>query len=775
MAKSMLVLFNKGVRDESEGLVLFSLASMFELLESFVQTHNSCAPLVYKTLIFLLIESHSNKLTREFILVNLMDALRKMPYAPIDILIIPFVKQISLYGFDNYDVEFAILLSRHQNLSIAHGGFDLLDLCGKICLRDATFGKAASYAFIYLIDRFVESSKKVLAYTLDFTNAAVTTLQEDEIPRDLKLSIIAILTNIVQLKHESLNQCLAERFEMARITRPLFDLCRTTRQKQLREGKAAPAIEESPELDETMLAIHSAMVESARPVDCWEDLFSRCGAPCDVTIPFESLQHVLRSAFPGLEMTLQTLPNSRLELLWRNLDPDCTGCVEVNAFLTFMSIFAKRQTAVLSRIQPSAQAIERIKVSEDMKAKSPALTAGKPGFRRFDPKNSSKKSSKQDELSLSVDHQILTCKKRLKKGFTMLDAHSRYVLSKLDLLNALKDPSCGFHQLIAGCPCSRILLKTNIVDELRRLRTRNAGYITQVELIDFVVFHVKAERIKEKRKSHIMDEADVGIEPAKLKVQRDIRTAKKRFETKALAEQKEEERLKLKSRERRRKMRKLFAKIKETRWTTLTSGSSLEAGPHHRKLPCEMATLREYLQAFQSYVNVLEGAFIKYTKAVIPRGISFDEIDDGQTAMSLAGWLRLSRFFHLVPMLFDQSQASSYYYRALAYATSSRKMQFKEFFIALSLIAHTSPRFRYHDEASTRIQALMDFMRTALRQQICGKDHSLLDGKNLINQWRRLKDVPCYVKTVQGNVVTAKGVTEDKAESIRYVTLNGKH
>ena len=767
LSKSMLVLFNKGVRDENERLVLFALASLFELLDVFVQTHNACAPLLYKTLIFLLIESHSNKLTREFILVNLMVALRKMPYAPVDILIVPFVKQISLYGFDNYDIDFAILLSRHQNLSLSNGGFALFDLCGKICLRDATFGRSSSYAFIYLIDRFVETSPKVHKYTLEFSSAAVATLLSEDAPRDLKMSIVAILTNIVQLKHESLNQTLAAGFESARITRPLFDLCVDTKNQQLLSRSSWPEIDENPDLDDIVLRINSAIVKSARPLDCWPELFSQCGVSCNTTLIFEALQHVLRSPFPGLELALQELENSRLELLWRTLDPDCVGQVAVNSFFTFMSIYAKRQVSILSKIEPSPQAVERKKAAEHLKAKSPPKAPSKSRFRRFDASRSKQKSLEEEELSMSIDHRIITCKKKLSKGFAMLDEHNRYILSKLDLLAALKDSASPFHRLIISCPCSKILLKAEIVDELRRLRTRDAGYITQVELVEFVVFHVKAERIKEKRKGRGLDDGNAGVGPAKLKVQRDIRTAKSRFEAKAREAEQEEERRKLKSRERRRRMRRLFEKIKGKRWVTLTSGSSLDKAAQHRNLPCAVHLLKEYLEAFQSYVHVLQGVFIKYTKAVIPNGSSFDEIDDGQTAMALAGWLRLARFFQLLPGLFNQHEASSFYHRALAYGSSSRKMQIREFFIALSLIAHSCPRFRYHEEACGRIRGVVDFLRTSLQRQVCVSDEFGVEGRYLAFQWSQLQEVPCYKKSVPESFVTTQNLSQDKAAAIR--------
>lgn len=70
VAEKILLMFKRGCRDKHSILRMASLAQVFRLLDQFSVERNAYAPLAYKTLIFSLIENHSNLSVREFILIN---------------------------------------------------------------------------------------------------------------------------------------------------------------------------------------------------------------------------------------------------------------------------------------------------------------------------------------------------------------------------------------------------------------------------------------------------------------------------------------------------------------------------------------------------------------------------------------------------------------------------------------------------------------------------------------------------------------------------------
>lgn len=81
-AEQIIDALKRGARDPSLQLQISSVASLFHLLDCTVNDpfnpRNPHAPRVYKTIIFLFIENHSNEHVREFIVTNLANALE--PY-----------------------------------------------------------------------------------------------------------------------------------------------------------------------------------------------------------------------------------------------------------------------------------------------------------------------------------------------------------------------------------------------------------------------------------------------------------------------------------------------------------------------------------------------------------------------------------------------------------------------------------------------------------------------------------------------------------------------
>jgi len=204
--KAILVAINKGIRETDDlSLRLFSVAVLFHLMEKFADQHRTYAPHVYKTIIFALIEFHALEPMRDFIVANLSAALTSLPFAPVGVLVVPLVKQISLHGFTNLDLDFMKLLSHHQTLDVKDA-MRLMDMCAKVALNDTIFSRAATEPLLCLIKRF-SLNKSVVRFLSKVAQSAVYLLDEtkDQIHRAIVLDVI---TQIVGLKITPLNQVI---------------------------------------------------------------------------------------------------------------------------------------------------------------------------------------------------------------------------------------------------------------------------------------------------------------------------------------------------------------------------------------------------------------------------------------------------------------------------------------------------------------------------------------------------------------------------------------
>ena len=186
----------RGARDTALGLQIASIANLFHLLETTVNDpinpRNKHAPRVYKTLIFLIIENHSNEIVREFLVTNLSTSLEplkelqynidgtlnKMVQIPVGVLIDPLVKQASTHGYNNHDFELFAVLARHQRLSIDQC-MPLADLLGKISLNDPLFGRSASKPLQILLRRFGDQVR-MHEYVERFAKVSLSTFMHVE-------------------------------------------------------------------------------------------------------------------------------------------------------------------------------------------------------------------------------------------------------------------------------------------------------------------------------------------------------------------------------------------------------------------------------------------------------------------------------------------------------------------------------------------------------------------------------------------------------------------
>ena len=112
----LLGLLKKGARDSNLSVQITSLTSLFLLLDYFANSNVSYAPYVYKTLIFSLIENHQNEVVRDYIMINLGNALETMTQVPVGVMVEPVVKQVALKGYSTSDFPTFLTLSKHPRL-----------------------------------------------------------------------------------------------------------------------------------------------------------------------------------------------------------------------------------------------------------------------------------------------------------------------------------------------------------------------------------------------------------------------------------------------------------------------------------------------------------------------------------------------------------------------------------------------------------------------------------------------------------------------------------
>ncbi|CAK61033.1 unnamed protein product (macronuclear) [Paramecium tetraurelia] len=86
----------KATRESSFAMRIFTYQSLFRILDNLALQKDKYAALLYKKLVFSLIENFDQKGVREFLVANFLMLIRKYSTIPLDILIIPMVKQLQI-------------------------------------------------------------------------------------------------------------------------------------------------------------------------------------------------------------------------------------------------------------------------------------------------------------------------------------------------------------------------------------------------------------------------------------------------------------------------------------------------------------------------------------------------------------------------------------------------------------------------------------------------------------------------------------------------------
>ena len=233
----------KSFAKTSEKAVQFAkIGEMFKLLEIFTVKKNSAAPVIYKSLIFVLVDNHYDDTTRQYTISNFIKFFELSETIPVGILIEPLMKQFIesegiTYNYNVFDFELFSSLVNHPKIKL-NDAIPILDILSKIYLNDIIFCNAASVPLLQIISKFIEDPllleyvKKLITLSLSMyltvtlsrpstqlsrpalppsrirKNKPAPPTQDDLNYRLQRCSIISLMHKIISLQSEPLNSLI---------------------------------------------------------------------------------------------------------------------------------------------------------------------------------------------------------------------------------------------------------------------------------------------------------------------------------------------------------------------------------------------------------------------------------------------------------------------------------------------------------------------------------------------------------------------------------------
>ena len=166
-------MFKRGARDKYRPMRLTAIASMCRMLDRFSADKNPQAPIVYRTLIFALIENHQDEVTREMLLTNFLELFDANPNVPIGLVLDPFIKQIqaaegTTFFFKVFDFDFLAQIAKHPKLPLKNA-VEILDMLAKVYINENTYSNAAAVPFMLVSSRFLDTPP-VRDFLIKFTS-----------------------------------------------------------------------------------------------------------------------------------------------------------------------------------------------------------------------------------------------------------------------------------------------------------------------------------------------------------------------------------------------------------------------------------------------------------------------------------------------------------------------------------------------------------------------------------------------------------------------------
>lgn len=185
LSNTLLVNLRKCSRERSVPARIIAISMMFRLLDKFAEEKNSSAPVLYKSLIFTMIESFHERPLREHYYLNFASLFRGVQSIPISLLIDPVLKQIQNapnFEFQSFDLELFKVLVQHPKLNMNHS-IALADVLSKICLSDSLYSTIVQPTLVTLMERFLhdnDPSAPMNEFTLKFVSVALSSLLDLE-------------------------------------------------------------------------------------------------------------------------------------------------------------------------------------------------------------------------------------------------------------------------------------------------------------------------------------------------------------------------------------------------------------------------------------------------------------------------------------------------------------------------------------------------------------------------------------------------------------------
>lgn len=147
MGNTLLFMLKRAIRERAKSIRIASVAYLFKLLDKLSSTKNKSAPLIYKTLIFSLIENPNDPTIREMYFSNFKELFQSNPTVPIGLLAEPLIKQIQTslgisFQLKIFDFDFFIYVIDHPKLSVSLG-IQIFNLFSQIAVNDVSYSNAA--------------------------------------------------------------------------------------------------------------------------------------------------------------------------------------------------------------------------------------------------------------------------------------------------------------------------------------------------------------------------------------------------------------------------------------------------------------------------------------------------------------------------------------------------------------------------------------------------------------------------------------------------------
>ncbi len=152
---------------------------MFRLLENFAAERHSYAPILYKTLTFILVEFYWEIEIRDMMIRHFIFLFKKFEQIPVSILCEPLLKQIQISqynttNFNVFDFEFFQCVAYHKKLNIQTAVL-LMQALTQIALVSVFYAKVSILTLKTIIMRF-SKSPELLAHWKDSFREMITSL-----------------------------------------------------------------------------------------------------------------------------------------------------------------------------------------------------------------------------------------------------------------------------------------------------------------------------------------------------------------------------------------------------------------------------------------------------------------------------------------------------------------------------------------------------------------------------------------------------------------------